>query len=420
MTRTQCGQHPLQIITGSSHNEKLVSSHAQNKRRARERRSLALVLACVALAPFACSQLIGADKERKLAASADGDGQAPGLVAEVPEAGADTGACPQGQKACNGTCVSTTDPEFGCSSESCAPCSLPNAKLLKCNPSGQCAAATCRPGYGACQDDAKGCTFDLTSAETCGSCQVACAVAQVCRQATPDGGVGGGCAADCGALTQCGSSCVDIETTATHCGQCNKACPGNTNGDPTCTKGTCTIECRPGFEHCDGNPSGPCVALQVFYKDGDGDGVGVATSTKKACPGQGGAGWAPVAGDCDDSNPQVRPGQTEYFNRGFTKPGSTVVSFDYDCNGVEQEQPGTGHFSTCTVKYCAGEGLGPAMSGRGGAGVNDYCGSARYYRCAPSGTSTGTALPIQPQAPEIPIPGECTVNQAAVAGNPCH
>jgi hypothetical protein len=65
----------------------------------------------------------------------------------------------------------------------------------------------------------------------------------VVAEAAVDSGV---CNVDAG-LTVCGPRCVDLVTSVTDCGQCNKPC---TNG--TCSASTCT--CKAGFVMC--NPDG--------------------------------------------------------------------------------------------------------------------------------------------------------------------
>ena len=48
---------------------------------------------------------------------------------------------------------------------------------------------------------------------------------------------------------------------------------------------------------------------ETFYADRDGDGVGVDTDTIEACELP--AGYAAIAGDCDDAEPLRRPGREE-------------------------------------------------------------------------------------------------------------
>lgn len=51
-------------------------------------------------------------------------------------------------------------------------------------------------------------------------------------------------------LTECGTDCVDTDTTPAHCGACDRAC-SNTNGSAAaCTTGVCAATCNTGFADC--------------------------------------------------------------------------------------------------------------------------------------------------------------------------
>jgi hypothetical protein len=364
------------------------------------KRALGVTIAS-ALFAFGCAQLIGAE-ERSLrqtqAAEDAGDdafvevtADSGPLVVEVPDAG-DPNACPTGTKRCNGACVSATDPQYGCAATSCDPCSVPNAKAQTCE-QGQCAAATCKAGFGACISKTAGCTEDLSAPETCGSCLVSCpGNLPICSP--------GGCAGTCEAPNkQCGQSCVDITTHPNNCGVCGKVCPAAANGDPECADSECVVACRAGYGHCDGTKTGPCVPLQVLYVDTDRDGFGdVKKPSQLGCPGIPLDGYANVAGDCHDENPEVFPGQTRYFPPAYPVPGTGLKSWDWDCSGVETEQPGVVHFSGCTPD-CTGQGIGPSGSGRTGPGVNDYCGSTRLFRCSKLEASCVVSEGIAPVNP---------------------
>src|SRR6185503_5455997 len=80
-----------------------------------------------------------------------------------------------------------------------------------------------------------------------------------------------------------------------------------------------------------------CATPLRYFVDDDNDGVGRNDSTRLSCEHPPGA-WAIRGGDCDDANPEVFPGQTQYFARAYTR-GSTE-SFDYDCSGSEDPDPG--------------------------------------------------------------------------------
>ena len=125
-----------------------------------------------------------------------------------------------------------------------------------------------------------------------------------------------------------------------------------------------------------GNP--PCTGT-TYYKDQDRDGVG-GTTTQVTCTSPG-DGWVTKGGDCADNNLDVFPGQTDYLDEAYSKSGG-VKSFDFDCNGTEeQEAPVQKAASTCVVagNGCAGGGYIPAQ--RIGAGVDPLCGATEYQTC---------------------------------------
>lgn len=312
----------------------------------------------------------------------------------VPEAPPDAGACPEGKKLCAGACVSTKDPEFGCAATSCDPCSLANAATTKCE-EGVCEAATCKTGFASCGKPKLGCSYDLSAPATCGECDKNCPVGKLCNPGTAT------CEDTCPVgTTACDGSCIDLNTNASHCGSCPVKCTAGANGDPACAAGKCIVECRTNYDHCAGNVL-TCELKPVFYKDGDGDGWGdVAGGTTRQCAAS--TGWALNAGDCQDGDPRVFPGQKSYFP-GWYRAANGQPSFDYDCNGVEQDPPGTPHFAGCLEPECKGEGFGPAGSGRTGAGVNDYCGSRKRFVCVKGGPVNPSS--IRPMAD--PIGGAC-------------
>jgi hypothetical protein len=167
---------------------------------------------------------------------------------------ADAGGCPDGQFRCNGACVSTNDPLYGCGSASCAPCVIPHATAT-CQ-AGACVIATCDVGRSDCNaQPADGCEADLSTPTTCGACGAVCAAAApVCAPTGP----GWACSTGCGptAPLLCGAECVDPATSVNHCGGCNLPCPAVPNGTPTCTAGICGTTCKPGFHAC----AGACAA----------------------------------------------------------------------------------------------------------------------------------------------------------------
>jgi hypothetical protein len=75
---------------------------------------------------------------------------------------------------------------------------------------------------------------------------------------------------------------------------------------------------------------------------------------------------------------------------GFATPYKTLAgySFDYDCNGKEEEQETVPKVSTCGVPPgCAmRSGYQPDPSPPKGI-TNPYCGSTNYVNCLPAGTT---------------------------------
>jgi hypothetical protein len=125
---------------------------------------------------------------------------------------------------------------------------------------------------------------------------------------------------------------------------------------------------------------GDACTLVAYYFDGDGDGFG-STTTVTACTTPDGS-WVTVGGDCDDGHPSVNPGQTSYFTVGYVKTGSSEISFDYDCSGLEKEA-GSSPKAACQVQGlgCVGGGYVFATPVRSGPGVDPYCGSEQRVNC---------------------------------------
>ena len=76
---------------------------------------------------------------------------------------------------------------------------------------------------------------------------------------------------------------------------------------------------------CDGSTDEASSAdASTWYFDGDGDGYGDATSSQAACTAP--AGYISDASDCDDTDPGIRPGASEYCD-----------GVDNDCDGSTDE-----------------------------------------------------------------------------------
>ncbi|MBP9113301.1 MAG: PQQ-binding-like beta-propeller repeat protein, partial [Polyangiaceae bacterium] len=152
-------------------------------------------------------------------------------------------------KFCNGTDVGRSDPRFGCGAEACSPCQSAG-NTPTCN-AGVCAVGACETGKDSCDGITEnGCeTKLLEDPNNCGRCGSVCATGLVCSD--------GKCAAGCElGKTACSGSCVDTQTSLTHCGACAQACGPKANANATCTAGVCTLPCTMGFAQ-DG--TGACI-----------------------------------------------------------------------------------------------------------------------------------------------------------------
>jgi len=163
------------------------------------------------------------------------------------------------------------------------------------------------------------------------------------------------------------------------------ACPGGTQGTQLCKSDGSGLDACTGCVSADAGATCPASARKVYYHDVDQDSYGSITDTQTACESPG-ADWVLQGGDCDDANADVHPGQTTYFPTPYTIGSS--VSFDYDCDGQETQDPAGGPVlaadPTCTGNPQQGPCTGPSgywATARTGAGVNPYCGSASYGYC---------------------------------------
>jgi len=304
-------------------------------------------------------------------AGTDADGEVDG--------GLPSEKCPPGQKSCAGGCVPNNLPEYGCAAESCERCSVPFADPVICD-EGKCAVGKCQAGHGSCDGDKQnGCESDLAVAATCGSCTSACPVTTpLCSS--------GQCVKDCEVgTTQCGSQCVDLVVSATNCGACGVVCPPAANAVGACVASACTVKCNNGFGDCDKTLANGCEALKPYYTDADGDGVGGGLKTGEACTAPPGSSLVP--GDCLDSNDKVKPGQTAFFFTGHTNAAGKL-SYDYDCNGKEENEPK--NVGNCGAACKIGDYTQTSRSNPP-AVANFYCGSTQTISNCSTSCSTSSA-----------------------------
>jgi len=144
----------------------------------------------------------------------------------------------------------------------------PNVSTATCA-LGNCSITSCTGGRADCDGDAlNGCEADTNSdAANCGTCGTQCVDPMI----HVDTGVcvSGGCRPidctpgwdDCDGNPTNGCE-RDVQNDATNCGGCGNDCTGGgTAPASTCTGGTCNIVCPPGQMDCDGNPNNGCEAL---------------------------------------------------------------------------------------------------------------------------------------------------------------
>ncbi|HYQ00169.1 MAG TPA: hypothetical protein VER96_15945 [Polyangiaceae bacterium] len=215
---------------------------------------------------------------------------------------------------------------------------------------GSCAAGTQTCGtdrhWSACSVQAK--SKDTCAANNDDNCNgvvnEGCPCIQGQQRPCSDGGLVGKCAAGkqtCGADATWGTCSIVPAASDTCQPSNNDNCSGPANEGCLCIEGVTTRPCgvcQDGIQTCtDGRNGqfGACIGgtnMTTYYLDADGDGhaVNISTTICGAPPAKYITG--PVD-DCYDSNADVFPGQTNWFqfNRGDG-------SFDYNCVNGEEPQ----------------------------------------------------------------------------------
>lgn len=132
--------------------------------------------------------------------------------------------------------------------------------------------------------------------------------------------------------------------------------------------------------------------MRVLFRDRDGDGFGsdAPEDQETRCPS---AGWVNRGGDCFDATDDnhaadVHKEQRLFFSEGYPRPGQPGEdSFDYDCSGVEEADPGNRASRPAGACTSASDPSGCATLGgrlptqRSGASINPFCGSTSVIAC---------------------------------------
>lgn len=231
----------------------------------RSYRPLASAVVTVLVAASGCNAILGNDHgvafdddggaDAAIEAMVSVDVFVPSDVSTKPPVDATpdvAGPCGAGEKWCFGQCVTLSSPQYGCAVEACDACKLTRASATCAG--GRCAIAACEQGYADCDPrTSNGCETDLSQATHCGACNAVCpSSAPFCAPTATAGTFA--CSTNCPAQapTLCGTQCVDLETSASHCGDCNTPCPAVVNGVETCVARACRLACNAGFHACGG------------------------------------------------------------------------------------------------------------------------------------------------------------------------
>jgi alpha-tubulin suppressor-like RCC1 family protein len=202
---------------------------------------------------FGCGALVGVDWDRVQAPGVDSglgsqaqggaDGGLPFVPPPIPPHS--DGTCDPDRKKCDNLCVSLLDARYGCDPHACGVCWVPHGSAVCAN--GKCSVGACETGWGACNPaSGAACTTNVrTDPDNCGGCGKHCGPTEVCDNGT--------CGTTCsGDLTQCGRSCVDLDSDSANCDGCGNVCPADPNGTAVCDFGTCGVECTAPFISCGG------------------------------------------------------------------------------------------------------------------------------------------------------------------------
>jgi hypothetical protein len=228
--------------------------------------------------------------------------------------------CTNGQMACSGICVNTTNDR-----NNCGGCAIRCSGVQECSGS----ACVCGNGLRAC---GAACVNSTSDPMNCGACGNVCAQGQVCSQ--------GACSASCAVGEEnCSGACAVLATDPTNCGSCANACMGGTactNGSCGCAApnalcggscvntmtstahcGTCNTVCALG-QSCTG---GMCTLGSGGMGGGAGQSAGGAAGTGGvAGMTSGGASGSGGVGPAERMGCPITPGLLADFEEGAAEP----------------------------------------------------------------------------------------------------
>lgn len=235
----------------------------------------------------------------------DGSVSADGFIASIQDTGVDgseddESTCELPRKMCDDQCVSLDDPRYcGSCDHDCT--KLPNVvpDQVSCSDQGECILSlqACRNEYADCATDLEdGCETSITTSSDCGECGSACpSETPLCSETSKnsDGMSVYECVIECEDPTpnQCGSTCVNTNTSPIHCGRCDNDCSAVTDGTPICDNGSCDFVCESDWHRCDdqcmpnnsedscGSSCSPCTSPQNATATCDGTSCGFICDT---------------------------------------------------------------------------------------------------------------------------------------------
>jgi hypothetical protein len=173
-------------------------------------------------------------------------------------AGSCTLTCSGGRGDCDGTPTNGCETNFSSSNTNCGRCGNTCGAGLTCT-DGVCLLSGCASGLTLCG----GACVDLnTDASHCGACPRACVLPNAVPACFAGACIVGACAAgfgDCDGVAANGCE-ANTRSSTSSCGACGSVCPVPQNSIPTCSSGACGINCASGFGNCDGSNANGCEA----------------------------------------------------------------------------------------------------------------------------------------------------------------